>query len=76
MSHTPEPLIQTAIAQLEAMPERTYVTTNTGMHLNVDPEQAHTEADALLCTVLRSLDQNELVDAYEAAKRRVQFWYS
>jgi hypothetical protein len=52
------------IAQLRAMPGEG------------DPESLHSEADQILRMALRHLGQHDLVDAYEAARDRVGFWYA
>lgn len=53
-----------AVAELDAMPADT------------DEENAHGEADRILCEVLRESGLNEVADAFERARDRVGFWYS
>ena len=42
----------------------------------VHQEASHEEADFLLCDALTLADLSEVADAYKAARRRVDFWYS
>ena len=41
-------------------------------HGPVDPEIAHSKADALLCAFLRSLGYDDVVEAYE----QIEKWYA
>ena len=41
-----------------------------------DAEQSHSEADEILCDLLRSLGYGAVANAFEDAKARVGFWYA
>ncbi len=44
--------------------------------LNNGPEEAHMEAEAILCDFLRAQGHDAVAEAFEQAKERVGFWYS
>jgi hypothetical protein len=46
------------------------------MKEGTDQENAHNEADYLLCDALLILGHDDVVNAYLAAKHRVGFWYA
>ena len=52
------------------------ITALNMMDHNGDAEIEHGRADAMLLGVLKSLGHDELVTAYENAKKRVGFWYA
>jgi hypothetical protein len=56
---------QEAIARLEALDED-----------QPDEEMAHVEADRILCQFIRAIGHADVTDAFEAARRRVGFWYA
>lgn len=41
-----------------------------------DEERDHALADMTLCAVLRGLGHADVADAFDAARRRVPFWYA
>lgn len=41
-----------------------------------DPEEAHGEADEILCEFLRAIGHTGVAAAFEAAADRVGFWYA
>ncbi len=56
---------QEAVAKLEAVDEN-----------HPDEEMAHVEADRILCEFIRAIGHADVADAFEAARRRVGFWYA
>ncbi len=41
-----------------------------------DPEDAHVEADQILCKFIRAIGHVEVADAFEAVRDHVGFWYA
>ena len=41
-----------------------------------DPEAMHTEADKIVCSLLRSLGAGIAADAFDNAVERCGFWYA
>ena len=40
------------------------------------PDTEHIEAEKILCEFIRTIGHADVADAFEAARRRVGFWYA
>lgn len=63
------------LAQLQAMQRTTAGRLDPALRVRTNHVDAHMEADALLLAWLRERGDGDIVDAYEAARDRVGFYY-